>query len=90
MFPATVFAERWVTRSGQSQNPSGQLKFLGLGMPRPTARCVELIDLYDPLGEPCQDLKLAAKGLTIFRNVEICISNCFSSFDKLGCLMPRD
>jgi hypothetical protein len=28
-------------------------------------------------------------AFTIRRNVDICMSDCLSSFDKLGCLMPR-
>ena len=55
-------------------------------MPRPTVRWVELIDLYRSLRRLRQHLKLAASALTIFRSVEICISDCFSSFDRLGCL----
>ena len=42
-----------------------------------------------PFGNFARTSSSPPKALTIFRSVETCMSDCFSSFDRLGCFMPR-
>jgi hypothetical protein len=56
-------------------------------VPVPPA-CLNWSILPVPLGNLATTPSSPPRAVTIRRSVEICMSDCFSSFDRLGCLMP--